>query len=46
LRWIVAKIATEYNLNPDNDVYSHGAIARKQPSEGNQLRQHLSSGGF
>jgi N-acetyl-anhydromuramyl-L-alanine amidase AmpD len=46
LRWIVEKIATEYNLNIDNDVYSHGAIARKQPSEGTQLRQHLSSGGF
>ena len=46
LRLIVDKIATEYSLNPDDDVYSHGAIARKQPSEGTQLRQHLSSGGF
>jgi N-acetyl-anhydromuramyl-L-alanine amidase AmpD len=45
LRWLVELITTEYNLNINNDVYSHGAIARKQPCEGAQLSQSLSSGG-
>lgn len=45
LRFIVKIVADEFSLNIDNDVYSHGAIARKQPSEGAQLHQGLSSGG-
>lgn len=45
LKWIVEIISIKYNLNINNDIYSHGAIARKKPSEGTQLRQGLSSGG-
>jgi len=44
LKWLVDIIAIEYSLNIKNDVYAHGAIARKEVTEGAQLLQHLFSG--
>ena len=44
LKWLVDVIIKEYKLNLRNDVYSHGAIARKEVSEGAQLLQYLLSG--
>lgn len=44
LKWLVELLIKEYKLNLRNDVYSHGAIARKEVSEGAQLLQYLLSG--
>lgn len=44
LKWLVEIIVAEYNLNIRNDVYAHGAIARKEITEGAQLLQYLFSG--
>lgn len=44
LKWLVEVLIKEYKLNLRNDVYSHGAIARKEVSEGAQLLQYLFSG--
>lgn len=44
LKWLVDVILKEYKLNLKNDVYAHGAIARKEASEGAQLLQYLFSG--
>jgi N-acetyl-anhydromuramyl-L-alanine amidase AmpD len=44
LKWLVEIITTEYSLSIRNDVYAHGAIARKEVTEGAQLLQYLFSG--
>jgi len=44
LKWLVEIIAKEYKLNIKTNVYAHGAIARKEVSEGAQLLQYLFSG--
>ncbi len=44
LKWLVELIVKEYNISIKNDVYTHGAIARKEVSEGAQLLQYLFSG--
>jgi len=44
LKWLVELIAKEYKINIKNNVYAHGAIARKEVSEGDQLLQYLFSG--
>ncbi len=44
LKLLVEIIAKEYKLNINNNVYAHGAIARKEVSEGAQLLQYLFSG--
>lgn len=44
LKWLVEIIAKEYRLNVRTNVYAHGAIARKEESEGAQLLQYLFSG--
>ena len=44
LKWLVEILAAECSLNIRNDVYAHGAIARKQVSEGALLLQFLISG--
>ncbi len=41
LKWLVGIITQEYQLDIKNDVYAHGAIARKQKSEGAQLLRYL-----
>lgn len=41
LERLVDVLVKEYNLNLRNDVYAHGAIARKEASEGAQLLQYL-----
>lgn len=44
VKWLVDGLAVEYSLNISNHVYAHGAIARKEVSEGAQLLQHLFTG--
>ncbi len=44
LKWLVNAIAAEYGLNIRNNVYAHGAIARKEVIEGAQLLQYIFSG--
>lgn len=44
LKWLVEILINEYNLDLKLDVYAHGAIARKEVSEGAQLLQYLFSG--
>lgn len=44
LKWLVEIIAAEYSLNIRNDVYAHGAIARKEITEGAQLLRYILSG--
>jgi len=44
LKWLVEIIEKEYKLNIKTDVYAHGAIARKEVSEGAQILQYLFSG--
>ena len=44
LKWLVETIVEEYSLSLHDDVYAHGAIARKQVCEGAQLLQFLHSG--
>ena len=44
LKWLVEIIAKEYKINIKTNVYAHGAIARKEVSEGAQLLQFLFSG--
>ena len=44
LKWLVNSVVTEYGLNVMNDVYAHGAIARKEITEGAQLLQYIFSG--
>jgi len=41
LKWLVEIIAKEYKLNIKTNVYAHGAIARKEVSEGAQILQYL-----
>lgn len=43
-KWLTQLLVTEYGLKLNADVYSHGAIARKQPAEGAQLLKYLFSG--
>jgi len=43
LKWLVEIISKEYGLNIKTNVYAHGAIARKEVSEGAQLLQYLFS---
>jgi len=45
LKWLTEVIANEYLLNIRTDVYAHGAIARKEVTEGAQILQYLLSGG-
>lgn len=44
LKWLVGIVSTEYRLNIRKDIYAHGAIARKEVSEGVQLLRYLFSG--
>jgi N-acetyl-anhydromuramyl-L-alanine amidase AmpD len=44
LKWLVGTLTKKYQLSIKNDVYAHGAIARKQEAEGAQLLQYLFSG--
>ena len=44
VKWLVEVIASEYKLDVHTNGYAHGAIARKQASEGAQLLQYLFSG--
>ena len=44
VKWLVGVLIAEYGLNLRNDVYAHGAIARKEVTEGAQLLQYLLSG--
>jgi len=44
LKWLVEIIAAEYKLNIKTNVFAHGAIARKEVSEGAQILQYLFSG--
>ena len=44
VKWLVNALVEQFKLNVRNDVYSHGAIARKEVSEGAQLLQHVFSG--
>lgn len=44
VKWLVGLLAEEFELSINNDVYAHGAIARKEVSEGAQLLQYLFSG--
>ena len=43
-KWLVEVLIAEYGLNLRNDVYAHGAIARKEVTEGAQLLQYLLTG--
>ncbi|WP_221793553.1 peptidoglycan recognition protein family protein [Oceanobacter mangrovi] len=43
-KWLIELIATKYGLSINNDVYAHGAIARKEVTEGAQLLQYIFSG--
>ena len=44
VKWLVDILVKEYKITLNNDVYFHGAIARKEASEGAQLLQYLFSG--
>jgi len=44
LKWLVDVLVAEYGLNMQTAVYAHGAIARKEVSEGAQLLQYLLNG--
>jgi len=44
LKWLVDLLVAEYGLNMTSAVYAHGAISRKEASEGAQLLQFLLSG--
>ena len=44
LKWRLEIIAKKYNLNIKTNVHAHGAIARKEVSEGAQQLQYLFSG--
>ena len=44
LKWLVDILIEEYSLDLRNHVYAHGAIARKEVTEGAQLLQYLLSG--
>lgn len=44
LKWLVDILIEEYSLDRKNHVYAHGAIARKEVTEGAQLLQYLLSG--
>lgn len=44
VKWLVGVLAREYKLDIHTNVYAHGAIARKQASEGAQLLQYLFTG--
>ena len=43
-RWLVDVLTQAHGLNLRSNVYAHGAIARKEESEGAQLLQYLHSG--
>lgn len=44
LKYLVDILVAQFHLNLLSDVYAHGAIARKEVSEGAQLLQSLMSG--
>jgi len=44
VKWLVDVLVQQFKLNLRNDVFSHGAIARKEVSEGAQLLQYVFSG--
>ncbi len=44
MKWLVDALVAEYGLDIRNNVYAHGAIARKEVTEGAQLLQYLLSG--
>ncbi|MFC5525100.1 N-acetylmuramoyl-L-alanine amidase [Rhodanobacter ginsengisoli] len=44
LKYLVDILVGEFRLNRMSDVYAHGAIARKELSEGAQLLQYVLSG--
>lgn len=44
LKWLVEIVSREYQFDIKDNVYAHGAIARKEESEGAQLLQYLFSG--
>ena len=41
LKWLVNILVEEYNISLSKDVFAHGAIARKEASEGAQILQFL-----
>lgn len=44
LKWLVDTLVSHFGLSLNNDVYAHGAIARKEPAEGAQILQYILSG--
>jgi N-acetyl-anhydromuramyl-L-alanine amidase AmpD len=44
IKWLVEALANYYQIDTRSNIYAHGAIARKQVSEGADLLQYIFSG--